>query len=146
MVGNVLVCLLLAALKGLFSPCLAYVHIFKSSLSIRRQAEMPCVVRFYGCDRHRGTAVAAWLPEQGVRADSVLGWGPTCADSHGKDREHWTVLAGQERALASSGWALDLGGQWTRAARGNAVLSCTRPKLSLRVFPTKTREWRLFSF
>ena len=69
---------------------------FKSSLSIGRKTEMPCVVGFYGCSHHMGTAVASWLPEQGICADSVLGRGPTCADSHRKEREQLTVLAGQE--------------------------------------------------
>lgn len=35
----------------------------------------------------------------------------TCAGSNRKEREQLAMLVGQECALLSSGWALDLGGQ-----------------------------------
>lgn len=69
---------------------------FKSALSIRRKTEMPGVASFCGCNHHTVTAVASCLPEQGVCVNSVLGQGPTCANSHRKEREQLTVLAGQE--------------------------------------------------
>lgn len=54
------------------------------------------------------------LPEQGVWADAVLCQGPACADSPRRKREEVTVLAGQEQALASSGWASEPGLQETK--------------------------------
>lgn len=94
-VGNVLPCLLPAALKGLFSPRLVYLHTYAVTEYKKKDCEMPRAVRFYVCNHHTGTVVASWLPEQGVGRFSAGTW-PACADCHRKEREELTVLVGQE--------------------------------------------------
>lgn len=71
-----------------------------------------------------------------------------CAESRGKEREQLTVLVGQERAVASFGWALDLGGRRPRATRGDgATLPCTRLHISVSVsYTNEAVEASFFSF